>query len=61
LVPDYDSRVEVMRTAGIDRSVFLTEVWAPCLKSLKLTRHDLPKAVPPAARPGLDARKPEAA
>ena len=44
LVPDYDSRVEVMREAGIDRGVFLTEVWAPCLKALKLTRHDLPRA-----------------
>jgi acyl-[acyl-carrier-protein] desaturase len=48
LVPDYDSRVEVMRTAGIDRGVFLTEVWAPTLKALKLTRHDLPRATPPA-------------
>ena len=43
LVPDYESRVEVMRTAGIDRGVFLTEVWGPVLKRLKLTRHDLPK------------------
>jgi acyl-[acyl-carrier-protein] desaturase len=43
LVPDYDARVEVMRTAGIDRGVFLTEIWAPVLKSLKLTRHDLPR------------------
>jgi len=43
LVPDYDSRVEVMRTAGIDRGVFLTEVWGPVLKRLGLTRHDLPR------------------
>ncbi len=43
LVPDYDSRVEVMRTAGIDRGVFLTEVWGPVLKRVKLTRHDLPR------------------
>jgi acyl-[acyl-carrier-protein] desaturase len=43
LVPDYESRVEVMRTAGIDRGVFLQEVWAPMLKALKLTRHDLPR------------------
>ncbi len=43
LVPDYEARIEVMRTAGIDRGVFLTEIWAPVLKSLKLTRHDLPR------------------
>ena len=42
LVPDYESRVEVMRSAGIDRGVFITEVWAPILKMLKITRHDLP-------------------
>jgi len=35
--------VEVMRTAGIDRGVFLTEVWGPVLKRLHLTRHDLPR------------------
>ncbi len=43
LVPDYESRVEVMRTAGIDRGVFLTEIWGPVLKRMKLTRHDLPR------------------
>jgi acyl-[acyl-carrier-protein] desaturase len=43
LVPDYDSRVEVMRTAGIDRGVFLSEVWGPVFKRLKVTRHDLPR------------------
>ena len=48
LVPDYESRVEVMRTAGIDRGVFLQEIWAPVLKALKLTRHDLPRMTPPA-------------
>jgi acyl-[acyl-carrier-protein] desaturase len=48
LVPDYDSRVEVMRTAGIDRGVFLQEIWAPVLKALKLTRHDLPRVTPQA-------------
>jgi acyl-[acyl-carrier-protein] desaturase len=56
LVPDYDSRIEVMRSAGIDRGVFLTQVWNPVLKSLKLTRHDLPRAfatppAPPAGEP----------
>ena len=36
LVPDYDSRIEVMRTAGIDRGVFLTEIWGPVFKRVKL-------------------------
>jgi acyl-[acyl-carrier-protein] desaturase len=43
LLPDYESRVEVMRTAGIDRGVYITEVCAPLLKRLQLTRHDLPR------------------
>jgi acyl-[acyl-carrier-protein] desaturase len=43
LVPDYESRVDVMRTAGIDRGVFLAEVWGPIFKTLKITRHDLPR------------------
>jgi acyl-[acyl-carrier-protein] desaturase len=43
LVPDYAARVEVMRTAGIDRGVFFNQVWAPMLKTLHLTRHDLPR------------------
>ena len=53
--PDYDSRVEVMRTAGIDRGVFLTEVWGPVLKALSLTRHDLPRqrASNPSTQPVL--------
>jgi acyl-[acyl-carrier protein] desaturase len=42
LVPDYESRVRVMRTAGIDRGVFIKEVWLTILKRLGLTRHDLP-------------------
>jgi acyl-[acyl-carrier-protein] desaturase len=44
LVPDYESRVTVMRTAGIDRAVFIKEVWLTILKRLGLTRHDLPRA-----------------
>jgi acyl-[acyl-carrier-protein] desaturase len=43
LVPDYDSRVQVMRTAGIDRGVFIRDVWLTVLKRLGLTRHDLPR------------------
>jgi acyl-[acyl-carrier-protein] desaturase len=42
LVPNYDDRVRVMRTAGIDRGVFVREVWLTILKRLGLTRHDLP-------------------
>jgi acyl-[acyl-carrier-protein] desaturase len=42
LVPDYDDRIELMRSAGIDRGVFIREVWVPILNRLGLTRHDLP-------------------
>jgi acyl-[acyl-carrier-protein] desaturase len=42
LIPDYEDRVRVMRTAGIDRGVFIKEVWLTILKRLGLTRHDLP-------------------
>ncbi|HKQ68729.1 MAG TPA: acyl-ACP desaturase [Polyangiaceae bacterium] len=41
LVPDYDGRVEVMRSAGIDRAVFLQKVYFPILKYLGVTRHEL--------------------
>ena len=41
LVPDYDSRVEVMRSAGIDRGVFLQKVYFPVLKYLGVTRQEL--------------------
>ena len=43
LLPDYASRIEVMRAAGIDRGVFLAEVAVPLLRSLGLSRHDLPR------------------
>jgi acyl-[acyl-carrier-protein] desaturase len=42
LIADYSQRAEVMRSAGIDRGVFIREVWLPALKALGLTRHDLP-------------------
>lgn len=42
LVPDYGERAEVMRTAGIDRGVFIREVWLKVLEGFGLTRHDLP-------------------
>ncbi len=44
LVPSYEDRVRVMRTAGIDRGVFIKDVWLTILKRLGLTRHDLPPA-----------------
>lgn len=42
LLTGYADRIEVMRTAGIDRGVFLAEVALPLLRGLGLTRHDLP-------------------
>jgi acyl-[acyl-carrier-protein] desaturase len=44
LVPNYDARVEVMRSAGIDRAVFLQKVYFPILKYLGITRHELLRA-----------------
>ncbi|MCB9664575.1 MAG: acyl-ACP desaturase [Alphaproteobacteria bacterium] len=41
LVPDYDARVGVMRSAGIDRGVFLQRVWMPTMKGVGITRADL--------------------
>jgi acyl-[acyl-carrier protein] desaturase len=60
LVPDYDSRVAVMREAGIDRATFLQKVYFPVLKYLDVTRQEMVEAskrarraaemaVPPAA------------
>jgi acyl-[acyl-carrier-protein] desaturase len=51
LVPDYDSRTELMRRdGGVDRGVFLKEVWFPTLKKLGVTRQEVTQA-------GIDARK----
>jgi len=44
LVPDYGSRVEVMRSVGIDRSLFLAEVWLPLLRRLRITREEVARA-----------------
>jgi acyl-[acyl-carrier-protein] desaturase len=44
LVPNYDGRVEVMRSAGIDRAVFLQKVYFPILKYLGITRHEMLRA-----------------
>ncbi|GAA1990899.1 acyl-ACP desaturase [Kitasatospora viridis] len=42
VLPDYDARIAVMRTAGVDAGVFLREVVLPMLGALGLSRHDLP-------------------
>ncbi|MDH6137169.1 acyl-[acyl-carrier-protein] desaturase [Kitasatospora sp. MAA4] len=42
VLPDYEARIAVMRTAGIDSGVFLREVVFPSLGAVGLTRHDLP-------------------
>ena len=46
LVPDYASRAEQMRaTGGVDRGVFLKEVWFPTLKKLGISRHEVTRAL----------------
>ncbi|MCG3174569.1 MAG: hypothetical protein GMKNLPBB_02814 [Myxococcota bacterium] len=52
LVPDYESRVKVMRSAGIDRAVFINEVVYPVLKKLEVTRTELFRAKSPARTDG---------
>lgn len=45
LVPDYAVRTEVMRkTGGVDRTVFLKEVWFPTLRKLGITRQETTRA-----------------
>jgi acyl-[acyl-carrier-protein] desaturase len=42
IVPNYDSRIEVMREEGkMDRAIFLQKVFFPILKYLGITRQDL--------------------
>ncbi|MFD2415480.1 acyl-ACP desaturase [Amycolatopsis pigmentata] len=41
LVPDYTDRVRVMRSVGIDRAVFLREVFLPVLSRVGVTRREL--------------------
>jgi acyl-[acyl-carrier-protein] desaturase len=48
LVPDYDDRVRVMRSVGIDRKMFLREVVLPILTRVGVPRRELAKA---SARP----------
>lgn len=45
LVPDYERRTQKMRDdGGVDRGVFLKEVWFPTLKKLGVTRHEITAA-----------------
>ncbi len=45
LVPDYDSRTDVMRkSGGVDRGVFFKEVWFPTLKKLGVSREEVTQA-----------------
>jgi acyl-[acyl-carrier-protein] desaturase len=57
LIPDYDGRVEVMRSAGIDRGVFIREVWLATLKQLGVNRADLPPASAIRATEGASAAR----
>jgi acyl-[acyl-carrier-protein] desaturase len=42
IVPDYDARIEVMRSeAKVDRDVFIQKVYLPVLKLLGVTRQEL--------------------
>jgi acyl-[acyl-carrier-protein] desaturase len=42
IVPDYESRIEVMRDAGsMDRDIFLKKVYFPLLKRLGVNRREL--------------------
>ncbi len=41
IVPDYDARIEVMRKAGVDRSLFLQKVYFPVLKALGVSRDEI--------------------
>ena len=46
LVPDYAKRTEKMRaSSGVDRGVFLKEVWFPTLKKLGVTRTEVTRAL----------------
>lgn len=45
LVPNYDERTAVMRkSGGVDRTIFLKEVWFPALRKLGVTREEVTRA-----------------
>jgi acyl-[acyl-carrier-protein] desaturase len=41
LIPEYEQRIEVMRSVGIDRNVFFKQVLFPILKRLGVTRREV--------------------
>jgi acyl-[acyl-carrier-protein] desaturase len=41
LIPEYEQRVEVMRSVGIDRNVFFKQVLFPILRRLGVTRREI--------------------
>lgn len=43
LVPDYDERIKYMRSAGVDRNVFLRDVWFRLLRQLGTSRSEVAK------------------
>jgi acyl-[acyl-carrier-protein] desaturase len=54
LVPNYEARTQKMREdGGVDRGVFLKEVWFPTLKKLDVTREDVTKASAELRKNGL--------
>jgi acyl-[acyl-carrier-protein] desaturase len=56
LVPDYDLRTSKMReNGGVDRGVFLKEVWVPTLKKLGVTRQEITQASAEQRRGMMDA------
>lgn len=64
LVPDYESRVEVMRSVGIDAPVFFREVVMPMLRrvgvnrrELRLSRPKVDRALIPAGEAALAAMR----
>jgi acyl-[acyl-carrier-protein] desaturase len=54
LIPDYENRIQIMRSVGIDSGVFVREVWLPVLKRLGLTRRDLPILRSPQPTPAAE-------
>jgi acyl-[acyl-carrier-protein] desaturase len=54
LVPDYEMRTQKMReSGGVDRGVFLKEVWFPTLKKLDVTRQEITAASAKHRKDGL--------
>jgi acyl-[acyl-carrier-protein] desaturase len=54
LVPDYDERIKYMRSAGVDRTVFLRDVWFRLLRQLGTTRQELARHRAVASDPVAD-------